>query len=175
LVLLRRLIPGQRVGGGAPLDVVFLYNRVTKKLKALDSINDDDFSIRPGQVNGSWATWVTDISGDFVSYVHRRNLKTGRDYEIKIDSSLDNSHAVDLHDSAIGSDGTLYYWRYDERSGTDPTPQELVRNPVVGAARVILTVSDTQPSNTFVEDRPDGTKAVYYSLDGDILKIIDNP
>jgi hypothetical protein len=174
LVLFRGMTPA--LNDPAGLDIIFLYNRVTKKLQALDSIQDDHFGVSPGQVNGSWATWVDNEQiSSYVTHVYRRNLKTGRTYKITLGNGADPYRgAVNLHDSAIGSDGTLYYWRYDERSGTDPTPHELVRKPVVGAARVIQTVLNG-PNGTFVQDRPDGTKAVYYTLGGDILKIIDTP
>lgn len=154
---------------------VMLYNRVTHQRRTIALLNSDEAVLHAGQVNGNYATYKSEQrygGSDFYRY----NIKTKRSVEL----SGPDDDVVYQYDPAVSSDGTVYYFQgYDDDSG-GPDITELVRRPIGGPAEVVTTLTTAQssyfpPQSTFVKDRPDGSRVVFFSWKHGIYKIVDVP
>lgn len=167
-------------------DTVMLYNRVTHQLRQLSSASTDWHDSFAGQVNGNWVTYLWwDYGGETTSSVYRYNIKTKKYVELPktaADTACDSDPLCDpavQRGPAVSSDGTVYYFR--TQSPTSPGglyTSELVRQLVGGPPEVITTLtgeSATWPRDTHVTDRANGSRVVFYSWQGDIFKVVDDP
>lgn len=167
------LFSGYTNGGN---NTIVLYNRVTRERRMISKVYYDT-TTNAGQVNGRYATYVAtdplDIGSDPPSSVVLYDIKTD-DFVV-----LDGPGGGDViqHDPAVSSDGTVYYFVTDvEDDG--PFTSELTRVPPGGSPEVVTTVTSEDrplPGQTFVKDRPDGSRVVYFSWNGGTYKVVDVP
>lgn len=152
------------------LYTVVLYNRGTHELRTLAENMYDGRALWAGQVNGNYATYW---SFDDRSTVNRYDLKTKRTVE------LSRPEGGDAYDPAVSSDGTVYYFLTDDDAPSGgPSTTELVRQPVDGSAEVVTTLTSERgqgPGETFVKDRANGSRVVFFSWKGGVYKIVDGP
>jgi hypothetical protein len=150
------------------LDLLLLYNRVTGRRKVLAQLSGDYNSLGSGQqLNGNWITYTTTYNYEVIrEKVIRYNLRTERFEVFEADGGED---VGSVGAPGVSADGTMYYWqgRVDE-----PGEFYLVRRARDGQADVLVTLPSSG-STTFVKDRPDGSKAVFYSSEGNIYRLID--
>jgi hypothetical protein len=155
-----------------PYYMVMLYNRVKDKLRQLASALSDDVNYYAGQVNGRYATYWS-----FARYggsdVYRYNIRTRRSV------ALPHGAGGDQYDPAVSSDGTVYYFVTDEDAPSGgPYTTELVRQPIGATAEVVTTLTSESrdtPRETYVKDRPNGTRVVFFSWKDDVYKLVDDP
>ena len=179
--------PGQF---GYPNDTVVLYNRVTHEMRQLASVSSDWNGRFAGQVNGRYATYIAvsygACCGDPSTEVRRYNIKTKRTVTVPRYAAGDAACAsdpqcdsVDQDVPAVSSDGTVYYFlTYYPYFAGGPLTSELIRQPIGGPAEVITTLTSehfASPGQPFVRDGSDGSRDVFYSWEGDIYKVVDNP
>lgn len=149
-----------------PYDTVMLYNRVEHQLRTITSDAGDEGVTYAGQVNGRYVSywWSGRYGGE---KFYRYDIRTGRTVELPLpdDSSWD---------PGVSSDGTVYYVHAVHSPDGAPVTYDLVRQPIDGPAQVVTTLTD-QPAELFVRDRPNGSRAVFFSWHGDVYKLVDRP
>lgn len=149
-----------------PYETVELYDRVDHRVRTLATMPDDEVGLWAGQVNGRYATywWVGRYGGE---KFYRYDIRTGRTVEIPLPDESS-------WDPAVSSDGTVYYVHAVHSPDGAPTTYDLVRQPIDGPAQVVTTLTD-QLAGLFVRDRPNGSRAVFFSWHDDIYRLIDRP
>jgi hypothetical protein len=157
-----------------PRHTVMLYNRATHELRQLAAVSTRWGDYHSGQVNGNYASFVRwDFTDPLTSSVTRYNIKTKRFVELRpsVDSLVQSGPSV-------SSDGTVYYFQTDVHC-VAPCLLELVRQPIAGPAEVIATAArhgrTLGERQTFVRDRPDGSRVVFFTWKRDIYKVVDDP
>lgn len=152
-------------------DTVMLYNRVNHELRTITSNPGDGGVTYAGQVNGRYATywWSGRCGGE---EVYRYDLKTKRTVSLPLP-------ADDVWDPGVSADGTAYYVHRPEGGPAGgPYTYELVRQPIGAPVEVVTTLTtDTRsgPGETYVRDRPYGTRVVFFSWQDDAYKLVDRP
>lgn len=148
---------------------VMLYNRAHHRVRTVDAVMADRDGNWAGQVNGRYATyWSFDAQGD--GDVYRYDTRTGRTVTLP-------HPAGDQYDPAVSSDGTVYYFLIADDAPTGgPYTTELVRQRVGAPAEVVTTLTgETRPGETFVRDRSDGRRVVFFRWNDDVYKVVDGP
>ena len=184
------LYEGIARGQFGPRDTVMLYNRVTHRQRLLTSLSRDVSAAYAGQVDGNYATYLRDFfaSGDNPpTEVARYNIETKRAVtlprtpaEAACAADPACSATVWKDDPAVSSDGTVYYFlRQEHNEPFGPVTSELWRQPIGGPAEAITTPltseNNTLPGDSYVKDRSDGSRVVFFSWEGDIYKVVDDP
>ncbi|WP_243058620.1 hypothetical protein [Nocardioides sp. SR21] len=155
---------------GYPYHTVVLYNRVTHKLRTLASASSDWYDAYAGQVNGRYATYLWEYLDD--TGTTSLNLY---DIETKQSVELYNEDGWRQWVPAVSSDGTMYYFRW-QQGCPSPCTRELVRLPIGGTPEVVATLTTGgSPLVPYVEDRPDGNKVVYFTWNDDLYQVVDEP
>lgn len=155
---------------GYPYDTVVLYNRVTHQLRTLASASTDWYDAHAGQVNGRYASYLWEHQDDTGT--------TSLDlYDIRTKKTVmqENEDGWRQWIPAVSSDGTMYYFRWQVGCGS-PCTRELVRQPIDGIPEVVTTLtSGSSPLVPYVEDRPDGSRVVYFTWNDDLYQVVDEP
>lgn len=154
-------------------DDVVLYDRATQRLRTVARSGYADGDLRAGQVNGDHATWSF-FGVDGGAALYRYDIRTGAT------ATLPQVPGVTQWDPGVSADGTVYYLQSpDDVSNDVPHTYELVRQPLEGPAEVVTTLTPPQPrmppGETFVRDRPDGSRVVFLSWQDDVHKLVDVP
>lgn len=134
---------------------VFLYNLRTLELRLLARTREESgYYVEPGQVNGRFATWSRWGGPDDEGNVFRYDIRT------KVSTKIPRPIPFTYQgDSSVGVDGTVYYERSSPSCGYDA---ELARYPVGGPAESLHAFPPGHDmGSTFVDDRPDGSRAVF--------------
>lgn len=153
-----------------PTWTVMLYNRVSHRLRQVDGAESDADNVEAGQVNGRYVTyWSYGRYGG--SDVYRYDIETKRHVRLRWSGG-------DRYDPAVSSDGTVYSFAVDEGAPSGgPRVTDLVRQRVGAPAQVIATLTTETaetPRETFVKDRPNGSRVVFFSWKGDVYKLVDS-
>lgn len=153
-------------------DTAMLYNRVTHKLRVAGSVWNDISEMWAGQVNGGYAvmryySYASEPEAEIQLYdiATRQRIQIGPD---------DQSP----WGPGVGSDGTAYYFQNGTTCPDGYCEDQLMREPLDGPPEVVVSLPDeegmTTPSETFVEDRPDGSRVISFSWNGDIYQVTDD-
>ena len=159
-----------------PLSTAMLYNRVTHKLRELQSVSREYKWVTPGQVNGRYAVWAVrdDING--TGGIERYDIKTDK---LETLVPLTDDGGLNLG-ASVSRDGTVYYVEKQDCGAAQYCDWSLVRLAPDGTRTGRADGQDSFPRTTYVKDRRDGSHILYVTVesgpgrDNNIYRLVDN-